>query len=212
MTLQVAVFLVLPLLISGVGLYLRTFIAEKAKGLASKQDVGAITQEVERIKNGFRVQEEIMKAALAHRTSVQRAQFDLEFATYRELWRQMLALEDTLRTLQSYCLSRDSSSGLIPDAYVTFQRQREALARAAEEVEPFISPDVHRAFLTAMLSMRQVAVAAFTTMSSSREETNQLIAAWVEQVGNGRRALAQALTARLFSESQPTTPVVADDA
>jgi hypothetical protein len=60
------------LLIVGVGIYLRGYLKEKAKGLATKEDIGRITREVESVKSEFRVREEmIRRGSKVHELQVQ---------------------------------------------------------------------------------------------------------------------------------------------
>jgi hypothetical protein len=194
------------LVVLGAGLFLRVYLTQKAKNIATKEDVSALTRQVETVKSEFRVQEELLRASLGHRVAIQRARFELELQSYQDLWKQFLELEAALLKLQSLCLTRADSAGFIPDAYQEFTRLRERLTNSVEQIEPFIDASIHESVSRSALTLRAVAGDALFSMAHTDEERDAFIKRWIDAASEARRNLARALGNRLFGDDALALP------
>jgi hypothetical protein len=73
----------------GLGLFLRSYLVEKGKSLATKEDIHHLTDAVEGIK-----------AKYATVNQVQQIQFEKEFDTYVEIMAKLVSLQSTTLSLR----------------------------------------------------------------------------------------------------------------
>jgi len=66
--------------------YLSSYITEKGKNLATKEDIQEITTKVEAVRSQFAAQLEIQKSELDRLVDVHRLEFEWEFPVLRDLW------------------------------------------------------------------------------------------------------------------------------
>lgn len=66
--------------------YLGSYMSEKGKNLATKEDVEQITRKVEAVRSQFEAQNDIRRSELNRMVDVHRIRFEWEFSVLRELW------------------------------------------------------------------------------------------------------------------------------
>ena len=69
--------------------YLTTYLGEKGKNLATKEDIGALTHQVEAVKLQYQ------RAGVVHQ-----AQFEAEFRIYQEIWEHLVDVQRTAMELR----------------------------------------------------------------------------------------------------------------
>jgi hypothetical protein len=77
-----------------------TYFDERAKGLATRQDVEAITRKVEKIRTEYAEGLERLKADLGHDSYVTKTQYDLELKAYQEIWPTVLEVRRAVLSLR----------------------------------------------------------------------------------------------------------------
>jgi hypothetical protein len=106
------------------GLWLRhhlgTYLSEKGKNLATKEDVGALTHAVESVKLQYQ------RAGV-----VQKAQFEAELHTYEEIWEKLIDVQRSAMELRP-ALDRGLAPGETKE-----QRKSQRLQRFADAFNEF---------------------------------------------------------------------------
>jgi len=86
--------------ISLVAGFLGSYLGEKGKNRATKEDVGKITEEIERSRTIYSEQMERLKAELASRSYYSKARYEREMKIYEELWPKLCALKEAVLSLR----------------------------------------------------------------------------------------------------------------
>ena len=81
--------LVLTVAVGGLGLYLRSYLSRKAENLATKEDIGKVTTEVEAVK-----------AAIGSRLHVSQVRYEKEFQILSDLSEKLVELRDASLSLR----------------------------------------------------------------------------------------------------------------
>ena len=100
--------------------YLSTYLAEKGRNLATKEDIGDLTHRVEAIKLQYQ------RAGAVHQ-----AQFEAEFHIYQEIWERLIDVQRSAMELRPM-LDRGLTQGETAD-----QRKAERLGRFAQAFNEF---------------------------------------------------------------------------
>jgi hypothetical protein len=77
-------------LVTAVGITLKAYASEKGKNYATKQDVATIESQIEAIRT----------SGQAHQL-INRTQYELELAAYRDVWESLLPVHTTVRALRA---------------------------------------------------------------------------------------------------------------
>ena len=80
--------------------YLPKYLERKAENLATKEDIGAITKEIESVKTDYSMRLERLRNALDKTKYMHQKQFNLELAVYRDLWKQLVILREATGSLR----------------------------------------------------------------------------------------------------------------
>ena len=80
--------------------YIPSFVAEKAKNLATKQDIGAITHEIESVKTLYTREIELLRAALGSRSHIHQVRYQREFDILQEVTEKVVELRNAVLSLR----------------------------------------------------------------------------------------------------------------
>lgn len=78
------------LVVLATGVAAGAYLRQKGKNLATKDDIGEITDEVERVRRQHQEEIEMMRTELAKTVHVHRAQFETELRAYRAVWKTLV--------------------------------------------------------------------------------------------------------------------------
>src|SRR5258708_22969487 len=86
-------YLVLAAVISFLGGWLGAYVTQKGKNVATKEDIGQITTEVESVKTEFAGHLESLKADITTRTYYSQIRYQRETEVYKDIWEKAYAFE-----------------------------------------------------------------------------------------------------------------------
>lgn len=174
------------------GVFYRSFFAEKAKNLASKQDIADVTKAVEDVKASYRLVEELTRASLARQATIHKAQLDMELPLYKDLWLRIYALERSLNDVQVHAIPAETEGAERHlHAFSEFQRLRGELDEEVRRHEPFVDPSIHRALMIATLAFRSIAADSLGTSAATEEQKAEKVRRWVEQAATGTTRISR---------------------
>ena len=87
----------------GVGVLMRMLNAygvEKGKNLATKEDIAAITHEIEGVRSQYSADLERLRTDLARGLNIHKARYETELRTYQEIWKALVPLYHTTLLLR----------------------------------------------------------------------------------------------------------------
>jgi hypothetical protein len=192
-----------------VGLYLREYVRRKAQNLASKEDLAALTEQVERVKSSYRVQEELLRADLQRKARIHQAQMDLELEIYRDLWAGASAMDVALAQVQAYGLAAHPK---VTEARKTFEAARTKIEELQKQSEPFIAREVLAALMELQINMRLIALKSTDGSRTTEAAKTDAIKEWVKTLGDCRRKLRVAISDRLFGDEAGGEAAVGSEA
>ena len=79
--------------------YLVTYVAEKGKNKATKEDIEEITKRVEGVRGQFLAENEKLRAQLSKLVNVHRVQFEKEFSILSDIWAKLVDLRNATLAL-----------------------------------------------------------------------------------------------------------------
>jgi hypothetical protein len=100
LTLLDAVLLIVTGVLGTLVVGMRGYTLEKGKNLATREDLDTVTRAVELIKAESQALIEREKAGLAHIQLINRSQYELELAAYREVWVALLPVQRAAAALR----------------------------------------------------------------------------------------------------------------
>lgn len=120
--------------------YLPAYFHEKAKNLATKEDVQQITEAVESVKNKFEQDNERLRHSLERSNHVTKFQFEKEYDLYREMWASLVDLKRTslsLRPVMDFIDPKESAEERKKNRLNKFADAYEKTVDVAEKSRPF---------------------------------------------------------------------------
>ncbi len=117
-----------------VGLLARMFkgyASEKGKNLATKEDIAAITHEIEGVRSQYSADLERLRTDLARGLNIHKARYETELHTYQEIWKALVPLYHTTLLLRPTRVFGSVPSGPMDE------HNRKLLNTFAEEFNPF---------------------------------------------------------------------------
>ena len=142
---------VLSLVFAFVGTYLK----EKGKNAATREDIDHITRKVELIKHEFTANVERLRAGLDRATHITKQQFDAEFGIYRDIWGKLVTVRQTFFALRSFVsdlLPPEASQERLRLRIDAFNTAYGEFVDTVDRNQPFYSDDVYQA-LTAIIDV-----------------------------------------------------------
>jgi hypothetical protein len=144
--LQLAALVIIAILIKTA---LPTYLAEKAKNLATKEDVADITDKIEGVKRDHAEQMARLNMALSQQQLVRRKRFEKEYATYEEIWKAFVAWEKSLnaaRPRAKYAaLPKETQEDLLEQLRKLLFEGRDVAIATMRGARPYIEPSVYQA-------------------------------------------------------------------
>lgn len=80
--------------------FLPSYLSEKGKSLATREDIEELTKKVEGVKTSYAADLERLRHTLARSDVYHRAQYDAEFGAYREIWEQLVPVHRAVLALR----------------------------------------------------------------------------------------------------------------
>lgn len=135
-----------------VGKYLPTYFSEKAKNLATREDIEEITRKVESVKQDFEAANRHLQAQLDRTVFVHRIQFETEFKALSEIWQQLSAARGLMGHLRSAWGHGDAREKVMPltvlqERLQSFTQSGRAFIKAVHDHSPFYPENIHTALL-----------------------------------------------------------------
>jgi hypothetical protein len=185
--------------------YLSSYMSEKGKNLATKEDVEEITRKVEAVRSQFEAQSDIRKSELNRMVDVHRIQFELEFSVLRELWAK---INDVLKEAHWLALASAQRPGSGIDKAQEKLEQFIVALQACDEVNTLNKPFVHKEVYGEVSSLMQLLSGLYNTATQkqARNDPNEY---WAE-ANKGRDKILQSvericekIRQRAFPEKPP---------
>ncbi|HGE6917179.1 TPA: hypothetical protein ACGCBC_000829 [Pseudomonas aeruginosa] len=127
-------------------LFPKRYIGEKGKNLATKEDIGEITNEIEKVKNQYSADLEGLKAGLSHRAKYYGYRYEREFQVLEELTSLLVDVRDSVVSLRPMLDSRPSgkSDGEIKEERLKrYYDARRKLYDLREKKRPFFPGEIY---------------------------------------------------------------------
>lgn len=80
--------------------FLPSYLSEKGKSLATREDIAELTEKVESVKTAYATELERVRHSLARSDVYHRAQYEAEFGAYREIWEQLVPVHRAVLALR----------------------------------------------------------------------------------------------------------------
>jgi hypothetical protein len=80
--------------------FLPSYLSEKGKSLATREDIAELTEKVESVKTLYAADLERLRHTLARSDVYHRAQYEAEFGAYREIWEQLVPVHRAVLALR----------------------------------------------------------------------------------------------------------------
>lgn len=126
---------------------LPTYLAEKGKNLASKQDIEELTRKVEGIRSQYLTELERLRFDLERASLMHRARYETEFRVYEEIWQNLVPVQRavaSLRPMFDYADPKETDAERRTRRLNMFGEAFNALQTAIWKGKPFYSAEVHR--------------------------------------------------------------------
>jgi len=140
-----AYFIVVPI-ISIFGSFLVTYLKEKGKNAATKEDIGRITTEIEASKSHFTERLEHLRAELNSRAHYGKVRYEREMKVFEEVWPNLCALRETVLSLRpvmdSSLKEGETEESRKKQRAERFMDAYMALAKTVEHSRPFYPPSI----------------------------------------------------------------------
>lgn len=121
--------------------YFPSYFQEKGKNLAQKEDIAAITDEVEKVRAEYALQVEKVKSDLSKTIYVHKLQFEAEFQALKSIWEKLLALRNNTLALRpmlgKVAKSEDQGKRIKQERFEKFANAFDEFAALAERDKPF---------------------------------------------------------------------------
>jgi len=127
--------------------YLPSYLAEKGKNLASKEDVEELTRKVEGVRTQYLSELERLRFDLGRASLVHKAQYETEFRVYEEIWQRVIDVQRTvvaLRPMFDQVDPKESDEERRNRRLQEFVEPFNAMQAAIWKSKPFYSATVHR--------------------------------------------------------------------
>ena len=122
---------VLIIAIPLLALALKAYASKKGENLATKEDIAAITHEIEGVRSQYSADLERLRSDLARGLNIHKARYETELHYYQEIWKTLVPLYHTTLLLRPTRVF-----GPIPSVPMD-EHKRELLNTFKEEFNPF---------------------------------------------------------------------------
>jgi hypothetical protein len=127
--------------------FLATYLAEKGKNLATREDVAEVTHQVEAVRMQYQTDLERIRADLSRRAEVNKSVYDAEFEAYRQIWDLLIPAHREVALLRPM-IDRGLGPGETEDSRKLSRLQAfgpvfNAFSEQMWKHKPFYSAEVH---------------------------------------------------------------------
>lgn len=181
--------------------FLPSYLNEKAKNLATKEDIGAITNEVELVKRQHASQLEMLRTNLDQRKHVSNAQFEREFEAYQEIWKAVVEVDSAFeRVVMVWTAPIEQQATEKHARLEKLQNAHNHLVEIAEQRRPFYATEVWLVIKSLLETFRCL---AFDVMipdtSESHAEYSKKQKELFDEIRQHTEAVCEAIRLRLTS-------------
>jgi len=145
------IYYVLVPVVSFICAYLASYLNEKGKNAATKEDVGKITTAIESSKQFFNEQLERVKAELAARSHYSKVRYEREMKVFEELWPKVFQLRMAVAMLRPVMDSNlkqgETQQSRKQERVEGFNRAFSDFQRQMESSRPFYPPTIWKELL-----------------------------------------------------------------
>jgi hypothetical protein len=123
-----------------------SYLSEKGKGLATKEDIEEITRKVESIKNEFVTPIEILRWHLSKKANLHKLQAEKEFEVYSKIWECIADLKfasEGLRPIMDIIDSNESEEAKWNRRYKKIRDKYSTLFTEIEKQRPFYPNELY---------------------------------------------------------------------
>lgn len=141
--------------------YLPKYFEEKGKNLATKEDIGAITDEVEKVKIQYSKDIEILKSDLLRQSHSHRVRYEHEFKLLTEIWDALIHLQNktlSLRPVFDQHTPGESEKERKANRLKHFSEAYMGLIDKVEKNKPFYPTSIHSKLIELTNLLRQEAI------------------------------------------------------
>lgn len=179
-----AVLLVVASVLGTLVVGARSYSAEKGKNLATREDLHTVTRAVEQIKAEAQALIEREKSGLEHIRLINRTQYELELAVYREVWSALLPVQRAaaaLRPVLDYGLGPgETDEGRKHARLKEFSQCFNPLSEIVWKHRPFYPEEVFSALIGLLTIMRGEA------LQYQIFDANRKVDYWEKAMANGK--------------------------
>ncbi len=123
--------------------YLPSYIEEKGKNLATKEDIREITDKIESVKIEYAKELEGLKSQLNAKFHAQTVRFEKEFDSYKEIWGSLVEVEDHFGKLHLALSDPNPRRELTEAERKEFLQVMDKFCLVCEKNSPFFSREVY---------------------------------------------------------------------
>lgn len=141
--------------------FLPSYVKEKGKNLATKEDVGHITREIEAVKSQYSHQTEFLKASLQSRGRILDVRYQREFDLLEQLAEHVVSIRDAavaLRPVMDYTTPGESDEDRRRRRLEAYSDAASAFYRFAEAKRPFFPEAIYAAARELLVEARKEAI------------------------------------------------------
>lgn len=146
--------------------YLASYIREKGKNLATREDIQEITDKIESVKISYAKELEVLKSEysahlkyfesqLNRKLHTDGIRFEKEFQVYQEVWAALIDFQESAQFLRAVTNLPTPKPGMREEAFSKFGETRKALNSSFGKNSPFVAKEVYMA-LAALMQSRLV--------------------------------------------------------
>ena len=125
--------------------FLPSYLTQKGKNLASKEDLEKLTEQVEGVKAQYSADLERLRFELGRAALIHKAQYETEFGAYKEIWPCLVEVQRTAAALRPMVDFSDAQDEVQRNRRMgEFGEAFNAMQNAIWKNKPFYSAAVHR--------------------------------------------------------------------
>ena len=152
---------------------LNAYGAEKGKNLATKEDIAAITHEIEGVRVQYSAELERLRSDLARGLNVHKARYETELRYFQEIWKTLVPLYHTTLLLRPTRVFGSVPSGPMEEhnrqLLNTFKEESNPFAELVYTTRPFYPESVYLELMKVMQLVygEAMRVMVFVSMAGS---------------------------------------------
>jgi hypothetical protein len=193
--------------------YLPSYLKKKAEHLATKEDVGEITEQIKKVESKYCEELERLKAKLAIACQVSNKQFELELKAYEQIWASLVRVRNAFhfhRHMVKINTEETPEQNDVKNYAVLFDSLK-SLNEEVENQRPFYSPNIWKSMreLCDLISYEGNMDVGNRGLVASRPEFQVIQQFWDEkrkkkdEINKAIDAVCEAIRKRIFELGNP---------